>query len=92
MGRVVYFKKTQHDSLKGNQQVVAERGQRGPMALENVEDGGISPSGDAICIDLHASGAGEKDGACIGMSEFATCESYESPLGHSFFYPLVSAI
>ena len=45
------------------------------MALENVEDGGISPPGDAICIDLCASGAGGKDGARIGVSKFAICES-----------------
>jgi len=31
-------------------------GERGPMALENVEGGGIPPSEDAICINLHASG------------------------------------
>ena len=55
--------------------MVAKRGERGPMALENMEDGGISPPGDAICINIHASGGGEKDGACIGMSKFAICES-----------------
>jgi len=55
--------------------VVAKRDERGPMALKNVEDGGTSPPGDAICIDIHASGAGEKNGACIGVSEFAICES-----------------
>jgi len=55
--------------------VVAQKGERGPIALENVEGGGIQPPGDAICINLHASGAGGKDGAHIGVSKFAICES-----------------
>jgi len=45
------------------------------MALKNMEDSGISPPGDAICIDLHASRAGGQDGAHIGVSKFAICKS-----------------
>ena len=54
--------------------MVAKISERGPMALKNVEDGGMPPPGDAICINLHASGARGQDGACIGMSRLAICE------------------